>query len=279
MMHPSEPMVKAGLIIPVFNVEKTILRVLSAITPDILQHLAEILIIDNHSSDRTVELITQYMAENPTFAARATLVLHAENYGYGGSIKSGFTHFLSRPVSHIILIHSDYQVDPHWLIAQLVARTQADSTRNLVMASRFMPGSDTSDYSLLRRLGNHFFNVLTFVCTGVRMSDSGAAMMMVRKDILAAVPFANLSNSLQFHPQLNILLYGMPGIRIQEFPMTWMDSDAPSSISLFQYGWDLLKMLLWYRFAKTILRKKPEDIFPHEPVRADRKFRQQSFGA
>lgn len=267
--------IQVGLIIPVFNVEKTILRVLAAITPDLLEHLAEILIIDNCSGDRTVPLIEQYIAENPAFASKVTLVLHEENYGYGTSIKSGFSYFLGRPVTHTILIYSDYQVDPHWLIENLIARAKDQPELDLVMASRFMPGSDTSDYSLLRRLGNHFFNLLTFFCTGLFMSDSGAAMMIVRQDIVRAVPFSNLSNSLKFHPQLNILLYGMPGIRIKEFPMTWMDSDAPSSISLFHYGWSLLRMLLWYRFAKTVLRKKPADIFPHEPVRPDRKFRLQ----
>jgi len=274
-MQPANEAIKAGLIIPVFNVEKTILKVLTALTPDIMEHIAEILIIDNHSNDRTVAIIQQYLTENPAFAQRVSFIMHEENYGYGTSIKSGFTYFLQRPVSHIIVIHSDYQVDPHWLIKNLVTTTQAAPECNLVMASRFMRGSDTSDYSIVRLLGNYFFNVLTYFCTGVHMSDSGAAMMMVKRDIMRDVPYADLSNSLHFHPQLNIFLYGMKHIRIKEIPMAWMDSEAPSSVSLFHYGWSLLSMLVWYRVAKTFLRKAPQDIFPREPVHPGRTFHLQ----
>jgi glycosyltransferase involved in cell wall biosynthesis len=264
--------IKAGLIIPVFNVEKTFRKVLEAITPEVLEQISEILIIDNHSNDQTVAIIQDYMKNNPSFAHRVSLIIHEENYGYGCSIKTGFEYFSNRPVTHVMVIHGDYQIDPDWLMGKLLESIQNDPNLDFVLASRFKSESNLDNYSLLRKLGNYFFNVTTFLCTGLRMSDSGTAMIIVRRSSLTAVSFANLSNSWQFHPQLNILLYSLPGIRIKEIPMDWADSEAPSTVPLFLYGWILLKMLLGYRFKKSVLKKNPQEIFPIHPLRSDRKF-------
>ncbi len=271
-MKQENTSIKVGIIIPVFNVEKTIGKVLTAINSDILHYISEILIIDNCSNDRTVKIIHDFAQKNPDFGARVSLVINEENYGYGCSIKTGFEYFLNRPVSHVMVIHGDHQIDPKLLISNLIESVQANQTLDVVLASRFKSESNLENYSLLRKLGNYFFNVATFLCTGLLMSDSGTAMALMKQSILKEVPFYNLSNSWQFHPQLNILLYSTKNIRIKEIAMDWSDSEAPSTVPLFLYGWSLLKILLSYRFAKTILRKTPREIFSIQPLRSDRKF-------
>lgn len=261
-------LIKVGLIIPVFNAEITIARVLSSISSTALNDISEILIIDNHSTDKTVEVINNFISKNPTFAKLITLTLCKENYGYGNSIKIGFDYFLSRAVTHAVIIHGDYQVDPSWLINTLLFPIRTNHDTDIVLASRFMAQSNLKNYSLLRTLGNYFFNFMTFFCTGISMSDSGTAMIAIKKQALEKINFYNLSNSWQFHPQLNILLYDNKESRILEVPMNWSDSETRSTVPLFMYGLNLLKMLLHYRFAKTILGKKPSEIFPLDPMRS-----------
>jgi len=262
----AEKQIKAGLIIPVFNVENTIEKVLASINSKVLDDISEIRIIDNHSSDKTVENINKFMERNPEFARRVSMVLCKENCGYGHSIKTGFTYFLGRPVTHIVVIHGDHQVDPTWLIDTLLAPIKKSSNVDVVLASRFMRESNLQNYSLVRKLGNYFFNLTTFFCTGLLMSDSGTAMIAIKKSTLSQVNFYNLSNSWQFHPQLNILLYDNKEIQIAEVSMNWTDSEAKSSVPLIMYGLKLLKMLLEYRVAKTILRKNPDEIFPANSI-------------
>ena len=263
---------KVGLVMPVFNVEKTISKVLDSVASTLDEGSLDILIIDNNSSDKTISIVQMYLQANPEFARHVTLIQHKSNYGYGCSIKSGFEYFSSKTVSHVMIIHGDNQVDPAWLMEKLIGTVKLKPDTDLVLASRFKPESSIENYSILRRLGNYFFNAMTTFCSGHRMSDSGTAMIIVRNDIINKVPFRNLSNSWQFHPQLNILLYGVPGIRIAEIPMDWADSEADSTVPLFRYGLILLKMLLWYWFKKNVLKKPPQETFSLDAIPLDREF-------
>lgn len=266
------PHIQVGLVIPVFNVERTIGKVLDSIANSLDEDIAEVLLIDNCSADATLSIAQERLAAHPALAALVTIIQHEENYGYGCSVKGGFDHFSRRDVSHVMVIHGDHQVDPAWLIDKLLNSLRSDAHTDLVLASRFKPESDIHDYSLLRKAGNYFFNATTAICSGHRMSDSGTAMIVARNSLLQKVPFRSLSNSWQFHPQLNILLYDVPGVRIKEIPMNWADSDADSTVPLIRYGLILLKMLMLYWFKKNVRRIPSAEIFPAEPIPSHRRF-------
>lgn len=267
--HP----IQVGLVIPIFNVERTIGKVLDSIASSLESDIAEVLLIDNCSTDCTLKVVRERLAAHPALAALVTIIQHEENYGYGCSIKSGFDHFSRRDVSHVMVIHGDNQVDPAWLIDKLLSALHSDERTDLILASRFKPESDIHNYSFLRKAGNYFFNFATAICSGRSMSDSGTAMILVRNSLLNNVPFRNLSNSWQFHPQINILLYGVPGVSIKEVAMNWADSDAGSTVPLIRYGLTLLKMLVQYWFKKNVMRVKEGVIFGVNPIPKDRRFR------
>jgi glycosyltransferase involved in cell wall biosynthesis len=276
-MHDSKSLkkperIKVGLILPIYNVENTISKVLERIAYALDVASLAILIVDHNSSDKTILSVQLYLQSNPKFAAHVTLIQHKNNYGYGCSIKSGFEYFSSKTVSYVMIVHGDYQVDPAWLINKLIGSVKLNPDVDLVLASRFKAESNIEDYSLLRRIGNYFFNVTTAFCSGRRMSDSGTAMIIVRNEVLDHVPFRNLSNSWQFHPQLNIFLYEVPNILIEEVPMDWADSEAESTVPLFGYGFTLLKMLIVYWLKKNVLHKPPQDRFPDSPIPKNREF-------
>jgi len=263
---------KVGVVLPIYNVEKTISAVFDSVAATLADGNLDIFVIDNNSNDKTISIVQTYLRANSKFAEHVTLIQHKCNYGYGCSVKAGFEYFSLKEVSHVMVIHGDHQVDPAWLIEKLLGAIKSKPDTDLVLASRFKPESSIDNYSILRRWGNYFFNVTTTFCSGYRMSDSGTAMILIRTDILNNVPFRNLSNSWQFHPQLNILLYGLPGIRIQEIPTDWADSDADSTVPLFCYGLILLEMLLGYWFKKNVLKKPPQEIFPLDAIPVDREF-------
>lgn len=259
-------MLRTGVILPVYNVEKTIDSVLSDFTPELLANIDEILIIDNCSNDRTRSLIFDQLKTNPLLCPKVSLILNDENYGYGSSIKAGFTHFSRRPVDRIAVLHSDLQVRPSWLLSRFFEALQRNPEVDFVLASRFMSGSDISHYSWKRIAGNHFFNWMTSICTGLKMSDAGAAMIIVRRELIARLPFTDLSNSWYFHPQLNILLYDDKNVRFCEIPLHWEDSESDSSLQLFHYGLTLLKMLCRFGLYRRLLQWEPRAIFQPDPL-------------
>ena len=118
-----------------------------------------------------------------------------------------------------------------------------------------MRGSDISQYHLLRVFGNIIFNWLTFIFTGHKMSDSGAGILYYRTEILKKLPFQHLTNSSQFNPQLNILMYNIKDIKIKEIKLNWADSETVSSISSINYCMTLLKILLNYRINSLFYRR------------------------
>ena len=266
-----DPSFKVGVILPVFNVEKTIGSVLESLSITLETEDLDILIIDNDSIDNTLELVKVCLRNSPKLNSRVTILKSSRNYGYGCSIKTGFDYFISKDITHIIIIHADYQVDPAWLVDKLLTQIKKNPKLDLVLASRFEPESNIVKYSALRKAGNYFFNTLTIICSGHKMSDSGAAMIVVRADLLRRVPFQTLSNSWHFHPQLNIFLYQEPGVKILEIPMNWSDSIVDSTVPLFRYGVLLLNMLITYWFKKNLLRLPIHSIFPSDPIPPERR--------
>ena len=93
------------------------------------------------------------LLENPT------------NLGYGGSIKRGFGELVDTH-EYIAVMHSDAQCDSAATIMELVSAAAAFNEPDIVLASRFMPGAVTRDYSVARRLANIFFNGFTRAALG-----------------------------------------------------------------------------------------------------------------
>jgi glycosyltransferase involved in cell wall biosynthesis len=246
---------KLGIVVPVCNAEKTIIGTLERL--DNISEVVdiEVLIIDNKSQDSTISLINETFVEKPSLKQYTFVVAKNQNDGYGRSIKQGFDHFLSRDVSHIVVIHGDLQEDPYALINRQLDYLAKNSSTNVVLASRFFRESDISSYSLKRRIGNHFFNLFTKVCTGQVLSDFGTAMLCISKESLSNIEYSRLSDSWHFHPQLNIIFCETPEISIGEVELNWKDSEGGSSVQLIRYGLTLLKILSTYWWIKNIKRK------------------------
>ena len=104
--------------------------------------LLEILFVDYQSTDSTISLIAQFLKSTPDFAKRVWVVKHQRNYGYGCSIKTGFSFFQKRNVSQVCVLHGDFQVDPAWLLDRLKSGFDTASKVDVVLASRFLAESE-----------------------------------------------------------------------------------------------------------------------------------------
>ena len=252
---------KIGIFIPAFDVAKTISKVVNAFCPEVLAQVDEILVIDNCSQDGTFEVLKEISRSNTPTGQLLTIIRNEQNYGYGGSQKIAYQYFLDNGFTHFMIIHGDNQSNADTIAKNFLTELLKEPSLDIVVGSRFMPSSDIRQYSKVRTLGNHFFNFMTYALTGLHMSDSGAAIILIRTDVLRSIPFRTLTDMWQFHPQLNILIYRNKSLRRKEIPLNWEDSEATSSLNLVKYGFDLLTILFRYWVNQTIWRKSAEHIF------------------
>lgn len=256
-------MLKIGVLIPCYNVHHSIKKVLTSIPPELLERIDQIVAVDNKSQDDTLEILQNIQKEPGQLGQKLVIIKNNENYGLGGTQKIAYRYFLNQGFSHFFIIHGDGQGDSCEISKDFFKIFDKNPNVDFIIASRFMKGAHTSAYNPLRIFGNHVFNMITFLCSSHHMSDSGAAIIFIRVEILKRVIFEELTNSFQFNPELNILLYNLKDLKIIETPLNWSDSQDKSNISSMNYCLTLLKILLHYRFNKTFLRRSGAKLF-HE---------------
>ena len=245
---------KIGIMIPCYNVEQDINYVLESFSVECLEKIDQIIAIDNCSTDNTLKVLKAFKTSKFPAASKLVICKNHENYGLGGSQKIAYRYFINQGFTHFLIIHGDNQGNGREIVENFLNALQLNPSVDVIIASRFLVKDHTKNYNLLRKIGNYVFNILTFILTGYRMSDSGAGTLFYRTAMLANFPFEELTNSFQFNPQLNILLYAA-GVSRMEVPLVWKDASGDSNIKAWNYCLTLLKILLHYRIAK-LLRKK-----------------------
>ncbi len=77
-----------SIVIPVYNEEDGIIPVLTGVVKAIKGSNVEVVIVDDGSSDKTIELTTNFIN---THESQLKIVRHPQNKGYGSALKTGFT--------------------------------------------------------------------------------------------------------------------------------------------------------------------------------------------
>jgi glycosyltransferase involved in cell wall biosynthesis len=243
-----------SVIVPAYNTAPVLPAVLRSLVHDTEGAIAEILVIDNASTDGTPDVVRRLMADDPAAGALIRLLENPTNLGYGGSIKRGFADLVGTS-PFVAVVHSDQQCDAATTVIDMAAAFALHPEPDVVLASRFLSDAQTSDYSLVRRLANRFFNAFTRSLSGLRMSDAGTGIMLARAAALEPMPFERLTSGYQFHPQLNLLIYGDPELVVAEVPLCWRDATVGVRFSLTGYAMVLTRMLLAFAWHRRVLRR------------------------
>ena len=241
-------MSKILLFIPCYNCEKQITRVLAQLTPEVLQYLSRVLIVNNRSTDHTEERAAEYLKAHPSIPA--TLVRNDENYGLGGSHKVAFSYAMEGGYDHVIVLHGDDQGS----IADLVPYLKDGSYEKYdsYLGSRFAKGSKLCNYSKFRIFGNHVFNVVVSAATGRHLTDLGSGLNLYRTDYLKSRFYMDFPDTLTFN--VYMLLYGVYSKSdFAFFPLTWREEDQISNAKFFRQAREILSLVLRYVFRRKKL--------------------------
>lgn len=142
-----------SLVIPTLNEEANLRHVLPLV-PD---WVTELVIVDGHSTDNTVDVATSLRPD--------ATILHAVRRGKGVALATGFAACTG---DVIVAIDADGSMDPREIYAFV---GQLMSGADLVKGSRFVQGGGTSDMERHRMLGNWGLMKIVNLLFGGRYSD------------------------------------------------------------------------------------------------------------
>jgi len=229
-----------SIVIPAYNEEggiaSIIERVLS-IRPRLREAGVddmELIVVDDGSRDRTVEIATQY--------PQIRLVRHVCNQGYGAALKTGFNQARGNLLG---FLDADGTYPPEHFpqLCDVVLGQDVD----LAVGSR-MSGTD-SEMPVVRRVGNFFFANLVSLLSNRRISDSASGMRVIRKEALSQL--YPLPDGLNFTPVMSTRALH-ESIRWAEVPIPYKERMGRSKLNVVKDGMRFLSTIVW-----TVLNYNP----------------------
>ena len=231
---------KVVAVLPAYNAEKT----LQATFDDIPQEwVDEILLVDDRSRDKTVELARQLPMR---------VIVHEQNRGYGGNQKTCYRTAMDEMGGEImVMVHPDHQYDPK-IIPQLVQpllRGECEA----VFGSRMLGGRPMEGgMPKWKYLANLFLTMVENATFYIFLSEYHSGFRAYSKRYLDAINFE--ANSDDFVFDTEIIAQGVAkGMRIREVPISTRYFDEASQIGFWRstrYGLEILKTMVLYKLHK-----------------------------
>jgi glycosyltransferase involved in cell wall biosynthesis len=229
-----------SVVIPAKNEASNIAWVLGHIPSTV----HEIVLVDGHSTDGTVEAATR---ERPDI-----VVIQEERPGKGAALQAGFA---AATGDIVVMLDADGSMHPAE-ISRYIALLS--SGFDLIKGSRFMAGGASTDITRLRRLGNRGLLALTNVIYGTRFTDLCYGYCAFRRAALSSLALS--ASGFEIETEL-IVHATMAGLRISEVPS--LESPrrfGQSNLRTFRDGRRVLWTLVRERTAFRRVCDRPDVI-------------------
>jgi glycosyltransferase involved in cell wall biosynthesis len=161
------------VLIPAYNEEVAI----GSMVLHTRKYADRVIVIDDGSSDRTVEVAEM---------AGAEVIRHPENRGKGEALKTGFEAASQNGTKIIITMDADGQHNPDE-IPKLIAHIRSGEV-DMVNGSRYINGKET-DTPAYRRIGQSVLDAATNLNCGINITDSQSGFRAFAVDALPSFRF------------------------------------------------------------------------------------------
>ena len=224
------------LVIPTYNCGNQIYNLLSKLkNTNIENHFEFVLLIDNCSQDKTVEVARDFYLENQIKWLR--LAINKKNYGLGGTHKAAIKFCIQSSYNNLVILHGDDQGD----IADLLANAHEILSNENCAA--FLKNSKLIGYSKIRTAGNFLFNILMSIATARKIYDMGSGVNFFRVQELVNIGVFSFPDDLTFNNKL-ILTLCKHKKEFIFFPIKWSETDQISNVKLFNQSFKILAMIV-----------------------------------
>lgn len=236
---------KILLAIPAYNCEKQIGRVLDEIDDKLATQIEEISVIDNGSSDKTVEVALAY--KNTGRLKNLHVYQNKRNVNLGGTHKVAFLKATAMGCTHVAILHGDNQAKSDEL-SRLFEFAKTHPDQQTVLGSRFSKGSVLQGYDWKRIFGNRALNTLYSALTFKKCSDLGSGLNLFALADLDQKTYLEFADKLTFNFELLLDLITRK-VNFAYVPITWREDDQVSNARNFNIAKIAFMNLIKWRFG------------------------------
>lgn len=234
---------KLFIIVPCYNEAECIVPVIKELRANLPD--AHIVVIDDASSDSSVEVVRSISDEKLTLLALAT------NLGIGGAVQTGFIYAALNGAEYAVKFDGDGQHPADMITTLLVSLL--DNSADLVIGSRFMADNDGFKSTFLRRIGIKFFAIVNSFLLKQRIIDNTSGFRAYNR---VALEFAaEHYPSFDYPEPEEVVLFVHNNFRIKEVPVSMRGRAAgSSSINLRRSAYYMIKVT--FAILMTAMRPK-----------------------
>ena len=239
------------VIIPAYNEEGNIEKVLEQLEQPQIAKIADILVMNDASSDATNWIVKE---------RKHVLVTHVFNLGYGSALQLGYKYAIRRGYRYVIQMDADGQHDVcniPVIYEHLKTKDENGRTPDIVLGARFMEGSGDFPVPFVKKLAYALFCGIIKLGTGRRIADPTTGLQgLSRRAVLYYSKYNHFDDK---YPDANMIMQMLLlGFRVQEVPAVMhtrtMGKSMHSGLKPFLYMFRMLFSILAVLFRIKVLK-------------------------
>lgn len=235
------------VIIPAYNEEHSIEKVLDQLNQPQIAKLVDVLVINDASTDCTPQIVRE---------RGQTMVTHIFNCGYGSAIQVGYKYAVRRSYRYVIQMDADGQHDP-CNVLRIYERLKQEDAPDIVLGSRYMEGSGDYPVSVAKRAAYAIFRTMIRAFTGRKIADPTTGLQGLNRR--AALCYSKYNQFDNTYPDANMIMQMLLlGYNVVEIPAVMhlrksgksMHSGLKPLIYMFQMTLSILAVMFRIRVLK-----------------------------
>ncbi|HUT23702.1 MAG TPA: glycosyltransferase family 2 protein [Sumerlaeia bacterium] len=226
---------KLSVVIPIYNEEDLLETVLERVRA--LPIEKELILVDDHSTDRTPEILAREKEKPDTIVLR-----HETNCGKGMAIRTGIVHATG---DIVIIQDADLEYRPEEIVD--VIQPILDGRANVAYGSRFL--GRIEGMRIANRAANHILAWLVTILYGHRITDEATAYKAFRRETVQSIPLT--CRRFEFCPEVTARVLRR-GERIIEVPVSYTARTFEEGKKI---GWRDFLIAVWTLFKCRFSRE------------------------
>lgn len=225
-----------SIVIPAYNEERfigTLLEQIQAVDLEALGVSKQIIVVDDHSSDRTPQIVAGF--------PDVRLERLERNGGKGQAVRAG----MAMATGDLLIIQdADLEYDPRDYVPMVKALL--DGRGHIVYGSRYLNRGRHRNQSLTAYLGGRSLSLVALACTGAYLTDTVTALKLFPRDVLTSLTLTTSGFELDHEITAKVLARGH---RIVEVPVHYNPRSRDEGKKIGMKDW-FIGVRTFVRFRK-----------------------------